>query len=124
MGYGLEDGILSSTAMGPVTYLNFAGGPLAVVIGFFVIGIIQRTLFDGLRSFGGGGLIVFFGLLRSLVLIDSAFNTIFTTIIRLIPLLMMAQYLLFYRTRSSIGKIVERGPAQEGRILHAGPAVS
>jgi hypothetical protein len=99
MGYGLEDGILSSTAMGPVTYLHFAGGPLAVVIGFFVIGVVQRMLYDGLRIFGGGGLIVFFGLLRLLAMIDSAVNTMFTTIIRLLPLLILAQYFLMRGSR-------------------------
>jgi hypothetical protein len=99
IGYRLEDGILSSTAMGPVTYLNFAGGPIAVIIGFFTIGVFQRAFFDGLRPFSCGGLVVFLGLLRLLTVIDSAFNTIFTAIIRLLPLLLFAQYLLFYSPR-------------------------
>lgn len=107
MGYGLEDGILSSTAMGPVTYLNFAGGPLAILVGFFAIGMLQRMLFDGFQSFGIGGLIIFFGLLRSLVMIDSAVNTMFTSIIRLLPLLIIAQYLLLYGMRSPVGRIAD-----------------
>ena len=99
MGWG--DDILSSTAMSPFTYLNFAGGPIAVVLGFLSVGIIQRALFDGLRGFGGGGVIVLFGLLRNLVLIDSAFNTFFAAIIRFLPLFIWAQYLLLYRPRRS-----------------------
>jgi hypothetical protein len=89
----------SSTAMGPFTYLNFAGGPIAVVLGFLSVGILQRGLFDGLRGFGGGGLIVLFGLLGILVNIDSAFNSMFIGIIRLLPILVIVQYVLLCRPR-------------------------
>lgn len=89
----------SSTAMSPFTYLNFAGGPLVVIMGFLVVGMIQRGLFDGLRHFGGGGLIVFFGLLGTLVNIDSAFNSFFISIIRFLPLLVGVQYVLLRRSR-------------------------
>jgi len=98
---GLADPTLSSTAMGPFTYLNFAGGPVAVVIGFFIVGLLQRALFDGMRQFGGGGLIVFLGLLRNLVLIDSAFNSFLTSIIRLPALLVPAQYFLLCRSKDN-----------------------
>jgi hypothetical protein len=93
--------IYSSTAMGPFTYLNFAGGPVAVILGFLIVGILQRGLFDGLRNFGGGGLIVLFGLLGTLVNIDSAFNTFFVGIIRFLPSLVVAQYILLQRPRRS-----------------------
>ncbi|MBU2604244.1 MAG: hypothetical protein KKA32_19110 [Actinobacteria bacterium] len=91
----------SSTGMSPFTYLNFAGGPLAVIFGFLTVGILQRGLFDGLRSFGGGGLIVLFGLLGTLVIIDSAFDTFFIGIIRFLPILVVAQYVLLQRPRRS-----------------------
>ena len=91
----------SSTAMSPFTYLNFAGGPLAVIIGFLIVGIFQRGLFDGLRHFGGGGLIVLFGLLGTLVIIDNAFDTFFIGIIRMLPILVVAQYVLLQRPRRS-----------------------
>lgn len=96
---GLE--IYSSTGMSPFTYLNFAGGPLAVILGFVIVGILQRGLFDGLRHFGGGGLIVLFGLLGTLANIDSAFNTFFVGIIRFLPLLVIVQYVLLQRPRRS-----------------------
>ena len=89
----------SSTAMSPFTYLNFAGGPLAVILGFLMVGILQRGLFDGLRRFGGGGLIVLFGLLGTLVNIDSAFNSFFVSLIRLLPILVVLQYVLLRRSR-------------------------
>lgn len=93
MGYDF----LSSTGMSPFTYLNFAGGPLAVIVGLLIVGIIQRSLFDGLRNFGCGGMIVLFGLLGTLVNIDSAFNTFFVGLIRFIPIMVFAQYLLVKR---------------------------
>lgn len=90
--------LFSSTGMSPFTYLNFAGGSLAVFLGFVVVGIVQRGLFDGLRGFGSGGLLVFFGLLSTLASIDSAFNSFFVGIIRFFPVLVVAQYLLLRRT--------------------------
>lgn len=89
----------SSTAMSAFTYLNFAGGPLAVILGFLMVGILQRGLFDGLRHFGGGGLIVLFGLLGTLVNIDSAFNAFFVGVIRFLPILVVVQYVLLRRSR-------------------------
>jgi len=91
--------MISATGMSPFTYLNFAGGPLAVILGFLMVGILQRGLFDGLRYFGGGGLIVLLGLLGTLVNIDSAFNSFFVAIIRFLPILVVAQYALVERPR-------------------------
>ena len=91
---------ISSTGMSPFTYLNFAGGPSAVFLGFFTVGVLQRGLFDGLRGFGGGGLIVLFGLLGTLVNIDSAFNTFLVGIIRFLPILLIVQSLLLQPSRS------------------------
>ena len=94
----LESSASSSTGMSAVTYLNFAGGPLAVIVGFLIVGIFQRGLFDGLRHFGGGGLIVLFGLLSTLTIIDNAFNTFLIGIIRTLPIMVFLQYLLLPRT--------------------------
>jgi hypothetical protein len=86
--------VYSSTAMSPFTYLNFAGGPLAVILGFLLVGICQRGLFDGLRGAGGGGLVVLCGMLGTLSNIDSAFNAFIIMVIRLLPILVIAQYVL------------------------------
>jgi hypothetical protein len=95
------NGDSGSFAMSPFTYLNFAGGPLAVILGFLLVGILQRGLFDGFRRFGGGGLIVFFGLLGTLVNIDNAFNVFLVSIIRYLPILVIAQYVLIQRPNRS-----------------------
>ncbi len=89
----------SSTAMSPFTYLNFAGGPLAVILGFLVIGIIHRTFFDGLKHFGIGGLIILFGLTGTLALVDNGYNNFFIAIIRNFPILIIVQSLLLRRSR-------------------------
>lgn len=94
----------SSTAMSPFTYLNFAGGPLAVIFGFLIVGALQRGLFDGLLHFGGGGLIVLVGLLGTLVSINSAFNAFLVGIIRYLPLLIIAQYVLLQCPHRSFGE--------------------
>jgi len=95
MGY--SESTATSTAMSPITYLNFAGGWTAVVIGFFFVGTLQRGFGDGLRYFGGGGLIILFGLLGTLCAIDSSFNNVVLNIVRLFPLLVVAQMLLLRR---------------------------
>jgi hypothetical protein len=86
---------LSSTAMSGVTYLNFAGGALAVAGGFLLVGFVQRALFDGLRVLGPGGWLVILGLLPTVVVFESAFDTFPVGIIRLLPVLTIAQYFLF-----------------------------
>jgi hypothetical protein len=87
----------SSAGMGPVTYLNYAGGATGVLIGFFVLGILQRGLFNGLRHFGKGGLVVLLGLLGTLSEIDSAFHVVFVSVIRVTPMLIVAQRILLRR---------------------------
>lgn len=94
----------TSTGMSPFTYLNFAGGLTAVIAGFFILGVFQRGLFDGLLYFGSGGLIVFLGLFSTLVLVDSAFNAIFVNIFRYFPVLVAAQYVLFKSSKKAGGE--------------------
>ena len=89
---------LSSTAMGPFSYLYLAGGFIAVFIGFFFIGIMQRVLFFLLQptiSLPGG--VVFLAMLTTIVTIDSSFNSIIITLFRELPLVMALQFLLFKR---------------------------
>ena len=89
----------SSTAMGPFTYLYFAGGFTAVFLGFFLIGILQRSLFFLLQpAYSVAGATVFLAMLGSIVLIDSSFNGIIITLCRELPLLLILQFLLFRRS--------------------------
>lgn len=86
----------SSTAMSPIGFLYFAGGNFFIVVVFFIIGILQRTLVNFLKL-GAGGAIIFLGLLGSVVLIDSTVNTIFVNWIRNLPILIFLQYIFLKR---------------------------
>jgi hypothetical protein len=83
---------LSSTGMSPFTYLYFAGGLISVFLGFFVVGIVQRTWWDTFFHRGSGSALLFFGMLGTLAVIDSAFDTFFVALFRMTPLLLIVQY--------------------------------
>jgi len=105
----------SSTAMYPVTYLNFAGGLTAVVLGFFVVGTIQALLFHGLIAHGGAALFVVVCLLGSIGGIDSVFYAFFISLLRNLPLLIVLQWLLFRAevTSTSSGSGAANGAATD-----------
>ncbi len=89
---------ISAAAMGPFTYLYFAGGIVAVFIGFFTIGIIQRLFFfltQPTRHLAGG--VIFLGMFSTVGNIDSSFNGIFVSLFRELPLLLLLVLLLFSR---------------------------
>jgi len=83
--------------MSPFTYLYFAGGFVAVFMGFFVVGVVQRVWLERFLLAGSGGVVIYMGMLGGLVNIDSSFNTFFIGLVRLFPLLLLAQYGLFKR---------------------------
>lgn len=93
----------SSTALGPFTYLYFAGGFVAVLMGFFFLGIVQRSLFFLLQpAFSVTGGVVFLGMLNTVVSIDSSFNSLIISLCRELPLLLFVQFILF-RSRVRFG---------------------
>lgn len=97
----------SSTAMGPFVYLYFAGGFVAVLIGFFFLGVVQRSLFFLLQpTFSMAGSIVFLGMLSTVVEINSSFNGIIISLCRELPLLLLVQFLLFR------GRLTRSAPSQ------------
>lgn len=85
----------TSVAYSPIGFAYFAGGIIPLIIVFILIGILQKTLFNFLKL-GNGGMIVYFGLLLSVVLIDSKVNTIFVAWLRTLPFLYIIQS-LFYK---------------------------
>jgi hypothetical protein len=91
----MGEGTTSSTAMYPVTYLNFAGGAWAVVLGFLVVGVVQSALFRGVSAHRGAALFVAVCLISSLGHVDSVYYTFFISLIRNVPLLFALQWLLF-----------------------------
>ncbi len=84
----------SSVAYSPIGFAYFAGGIIPLVIIFTVIGILQKSLYNFLKL-GSGGIVIYFGLLLSVVLIDSKVNTIFVSWLRNIPILFILQAILY-----------------------------
>jgi hypothetical protein len=95
----------TSVAMGPVAYFNFAGGLVAVFIGFFLLGVLQRSALESLASNGAGGILIFLALLPSLVILSDDVSGLIAGILRMLPFLLLAQLLLLRRTSAlqSIG---------------------
>jgi len=86
----------TSIAMGPFTYLYFAGGALAVALGFFFIGITQRAVTDVfLISPKAGAAIPLLILLPGLVVIDSSFYSIIINLVRFLPAALLLQYFIY-----------------------------
>ena len=90
--------VKTSVGMSPFTYLYFAGGGLAVALGFFFLGIVQRVWADRLLAPNtAGALIVFLLSLHVLAIPDSIFYTIIVELIRVVPIALILQYVLFRR---------------------------
>ena len=89
----------SFTAMGPFTYLNFAGGVVAVVLGFFFIGILQRILFDVFTNINTGGFFIYFCFLNAVTNINSAIDGAIIGAIRDIPIVLIIRYFLLKQKR-------------------------
>jgi hypothetical protein len=102
--------IVSSTAMYPVTYLNFAGGAIAVFIGFFVLGVIQSALFRGVMSIGGAAVFVAVCMIGLLGHVNSAYYTFFISLFRYVPMVFVAQWFVFSPPR----RVKKQLPLQAG----------
>jgi len=83
----------TSVAMTPIGFLYFAGGITAVLIGFFVFGIMQRFIWNFYLG-GGGQLLIYFGFLSSVILIDSSINGTLVSWIRNFPIIIILQSFL------------------------------
>lgn len=89
----------SAVAMTPIGFLYFAGGFTFIILGFFLIGILQKTLWQFYLA-GGGQLLIFLALLSTVVLIDSAFNSILVYWLRFVPIFIFLQALMLKKTKA------------------------
>lgn len=88
----------SSTAMSPVTYLYFAGGAIAVFIGFMCLGIFQKLIVLLIRPGSGSArAFVYLALLPSVSNIGSAVDGTIVSLLRIVPLLFLLQYFVYQR---------------------------
>ena len=74
-------------------FLYFAGGYFFIVLGFFLVGILQKTLWQFYLA-GGGQILVFLALLSTVVLIDSAYNGMIVYWLRYVPVFIFLQTLI------------------------------
>lgn len=91
----------NSVAMTPMGFLYFAGGYTFIVLGFFLIGVMQKTLWQFYLA-GGGQLLIFLALLSTVVLIDSAFNGIIVYWLRFLPVFIFLQYFILKKDKRVI----------------------
>lgn len=91
------DSPLTSVAMSPIGFLYFAGGLFAVVLGFFVFGIAQRVVWKFFLG-GGGQILIYFGFLSSVILIDSAVNSTLVNWLRNLPIFIILQSFLLKKS--------------------------
>jgi len=90
--------INSSTAMGPVSFLYMAGGVTAIVVFFLIIGMIQRALFVWFNPFASfGGAMIYLAVVGNLAFINSAIDSLFVTMIREVPLILILSHLIISR---------------------------
>lgn len=106
----------SSAAMGVFTYLYFAGGLAAVILGLGFLGVVQRTLFFTTEPWNSRpGAVVFLSTLTAVAVIaETPFNSILIAMFRDLPLTIILTKLL-YRPMHA-GAVI--------RPLVAGPAIS
>jgi len=86
---------LGSSAMSPVGYLYFAGGGIAVLVGFCLLGLMLRVFCYSFWNIGSGGMFVFLGMLGMYFWIDSDVAGVFISTFRFLPLLIISQRFLF-----------------------------
>jgi hypothetical protein len=82
--------IYNSVGMSPFGYLYFAGGTIAVFLGFFAAGVFQRFVYETLSP-AAGGVLVYFALLPGLAVIESAFDSFFAGALQLTLILLVIQ---------------------------------
>lgn len=88
----------TSIGMSPFTYLYFAGGGIAVALGFLALGILQRAWAERfLVSESAGALLVFLVGLRLLSIPDSVFYSLVVDLLRFAPAALVLQYVVFRR---------------------------
>jgi hypothetical protein len=89
---------LSAMAMSPFTYLYFAGGAVAVFMGFLFIGMTQRWFFFTLQpTVYLSGAVVFLAMLTPVVVISDGLNDLIIVLARELPLLLIVQRIIYRR---------------------------
>ena len=81
--------------VGPIGFLYLAGGVWVIVIGFLLLGVAQRVMWSAFFQRQAGGLLVFLGLIPSVVIVSSVFYDFIINGFRTFLLLLVIQYVVF-----------------------------
>ena len=92
----------SAVAITPIGFLYFAGGWIFILLGFLLIGIMQKTFWQFYLA-GGGQILIFLAFLGTVILIDSSFNGTIVYWLRYFPVFIFLQTLLLKKTNNGIG---------------------
>ena len=82
----------TAVAMGPVGFLNFAGGFWMVLFGFTFIGMLQRIVWESFKDNGVGGLIAYLSMVAGLAMFPSNLGGFLAGFLRTLPFILIAQY--------------------------------
>ena len=111
IGAWYEDTIMqspnySASAFGVIGYCYFAGGILGVFLVFFFFGLMQRLIMESFLKLNSlPGLIAYIPLIFPITMIYSEVGGVITGFIRLIPVIILAVYLLFFDYKSFFNKL-------------------
>jgi len=94
-----EGTLTNSVAMGPVGQLYVAGGIIAVCLGFFAVGIVQQLVYQAFWDpCSGSHLMVYLAIVCDIAHFEGRIESVYISIIQLVPLLLVCQYFLFKRS--------------------------
>lgn len=88
---GMPSTVNTSTAMGPVAYLYFAGGLPAIPLLFLLIGLLQRATTEAFSNAGLSGILIIVGLVPVIGLIETNVSSVLTHFIRYFVVLLATQ---------------------------------
>ena len=95
----------SATEFGAIGYAYYAGGAIAVVLIFLFFGICQRILYESFFKLGTlQGFLIYIALVIEVTLISSALGGQITGFIRLIPIVLVGIFLIFFDYKTFIKK--------------------
>jgi hypothetical protein len=94
----MKRNVLSATASGSFTYLYFAGGALAIVLFFLMLGVGHRMFFFLLSpAEKPAGALIFLAMLPTMASVPTSVDGMLVDIFRTLPLLIFLQMVLFRR---------------------------
>jgi hypothetical protein len=96
----------SASAFGVIGYCYFAGGILGVFLVFFFFGLMQRFIFETFLQMNSlPGVCAYLALILPVTMISSEVGGVITGFIRLIPVVILAIYLIFFDYKKFLNNI-------------------